>query len=73
MIHIRSKIKPIKNMVLIGIFPVPKAIVFGAVATGNINPTEAAKVAGNIITKGSTFKTGAKLLKQVMLIEWMQC
>ena len=38
-----------------GILPVPKTIVLGAVATGNIKPKEAAKVAGSISKSGSIF------------------
>ena len=37
--------------------PVPNTIVFGAVATGSINPIDEEKVAGTINTKGSTPNT----------------
>ncbi len=47
MIPARSKHKPIQIIFLMGIFPVPKAMVLAAVATGKANPREAAKVAGS--------------------------
>jgi hypothetical protein len=57
---IKSKIIPTLNMSLISICLVPKTIVFAAVATGNINPREAANVAGIIKSNGGRFKSFCK-------------
>ena len=52
-----SKTNPTRIISFICICLVPKTIVLAAVATGNINPREAAKVAGIIINKGGMSKS----------------
>lgn len=52
-----SNTKPTLNMSLISIRLVPKTIVLAAVATGNIKPKDAAKVAGIINNSGGKSKS----------------
>ena len=51
-IPIKSSAKPVFNMSFTLIRFVPKTIVLAPVATGSINPKDAAKVAGTINNKG---------------------
>lgn len=61
-IPMASKTKPILNISFMSMRLVPNTIVLAAVATGNINPKEAAKVAGIINNKGGKSKSFCKAI-----------
>ena len=56
----RFSVNPVLTMSLIRKCPVPKMIALGGVATGNINASEAASVAGIINSKGLTWMVTAR-------------
>ena len=61
-IPITSSMIPTLNISFISMRFVPKTMVFAAVATGNINPKEAANVAGIINKSGGKFKSFCKAI-----------
>lgn len=56
----KSSTRPTRNISLMSMRLVPNTIVLAAVATGSINPKDAAKVAGIINSKGGKFKSFCK-------------